>query len=109
VRYDAALFNRQIDDLLAALEIHGPINLIGLASGGLQSLLYAELRPTRVASLVLIAPDGVDGPASGFVRMLRYPLAGGITGRLVLNAVASSAVKRGSRTTRGTRVWSTMS
>ena len=87
VRYDGALFNRQIDDLLAALGIDGPVNLIGLASGGLQSLLYAELRPTRVASLVLIAPDGVNAPVSGFARMVRYPLAGEITGRLVMNAM----------------------
>jgi pimeloyl-ACP methyl ester carboxylesterase len=29
VRYDAALFNRQIDDLLAALRIEGPVNLVG--------------------------------------------------------------------------------
>jgi pimeloyl-ACP methyl ester carboxylesterase len=87
VRYDAALFNRQIDDLLAALGIDGPVSLIGLASGGLQSLLNAELRPTRVASLVLIAPDGVDAPVTGFVRMLQFPLAGEITGRLVMNAV----------------------
>jgi pimeloyl-ACP methyl ester carboxylesterase len=87
VRYDGALFNRQIDDLLAALGIDGAVNLIGVASGGLQSLLYAELRRTRVASLVLIAPDGVDAPVSGFVRTLRHPLAGDITGRLVMNAV----------------------
>ena len=87
VRYDAALFNRQIDDLLAALGINGPVSVIGLASGGLQSLLYAELRPARVASLVLIAPDGLDAPVSGFVRMLRFPLAGDVTGRLVMNTV----------------------
>ena len=86
MRYDAALFNRQIDDLLAALGIDGPVSLIGLASGGLQSLLYAELRPTCVASLVLIAPDGVDAPVSGFGRMLQFPLAGEITGP-VMNAV----------------------
>ncbi len=73
VRYDAALFNRQIDDLLAALGIDRPVNLIGLASGGLQSLLYAELRPTRVASLVLIAPDGVDAPSSGFRPNVAIP------------------------------------
>jgi pimeloyl-ACP methyl ester carboxylesterase len=87
VRYDAALFNRQIDDLLAALGIDGPVSVVGLASGGLQALLYAELRPTRVASLVLIAPDGMDAPVSGFVRIVRFPLAGELTGRLVMNAV----------------------
>jgi len=87
VRYDAALFNRQIDDLLAALQIEGPVNLVGLASGGLQSLLYAELHPGRVESLVLICPDGVDAPVNGFVRMVRRPLVGELAGRLVMNAV----------------------
>jgi pimeloyl-ACP methyl ester carboxylesterase len=87
VRYDAALFNRQIDDLLAALRIEGPVNLVGVASGGLQSLLYAEYRPSRVESLVLICPDGVDAPKTGFVGMLRRPLVGELAGRLVMNAV----------------------
>ncbi len=71
VRYDAALFNRQIDDLLGALRIEAPVHLVGLASGGLQAMLYAEQRPSRVKSLVLIAPDGVDAPAMGFVRMVQ--------------------------------------
>jgi pimeloyl-ACP methyl ester carboxylesterase len=87
VRYDAALFNWQIDDLLEALRIDGPINLVGLASGGLQALLYAELHPRRVESLVLICPDGVDAPVTGFVRMLRRPLVGELAGRIVMNAV----------------------
>jgi pimeloyl-ACP methyl ester carboxylesterase len=87
VRYDAALFNQQIDDLLTALRIDGPINLVGLASGGLQALLYAELRPARVDGLVLICPDGVDAPVGGFVRLLRQPLAGELAGRMIMNAV----------------------
>jgi pimeloyl-ACP methyl ester carboxylesterase len=86
VRYDAALFNRQIDDLLGALRIAGPVHLVGLASGGLQAMLYAEQRPSWVKSLVLIAPDGVDAPVTGFVRMVRLPLVGELAGRLVLNA-----------------------
>jgi len=87
VRYDAALFNRQIADLLAALRIDGPVNLIGLASGGLQAVVYADQRPTRVASLVLICPDGADPNVSGFVRLLRVPLLGEPVGRLIMNAV----------------------
>ena len=86
VRYDAALFNRQIDDLLGALRIDGPVHLVGVASGGLQAMLYAEQRPSRVQSLVLIAPDGVDAPVGGFVRMVRFPLVGELAGRLVMNA-----------------------
>jgi pimeloyl-ACP methyl ester carboxylesterase len=87
VRYDAALFNRQIDDLLGALRIDGSVNLIGLASGGLQAMLYADQRPSRVSSLVLIAPDGVDAPVIGMVRMMRLPFVGELAGRLVMNAV----------------------
>jgi len=87
VRYDAALFNRQIDDLLDALHIEGAVRLVGLASGGLQAMLYAEHRPERVQRLVLIAPDGVDAPVTGFTRMVRLPLVGELTGRLVMNAV----------------------
>jgi pimeloyl-ACP methyl ester carboxylesterase len=87
VRYDAALFNQQIGDLLDALQIHGPVNFIGLASGGLQAMLYAQERPTRVDSLVLIAPDGVDAPVTGLVRMMRRPLVGELAGRLIMNVV----------------------
>jgi len=87
VRYDARLFNQQTDDLLAALQVEGSVNLIGLASGGLQAMLYADERPSRVKSLVLIAPDGVDGPVTGFVRLVRRPVVGELAGRLVMNAV----------------------
>ena len=86
IRYDAALFNRQIDDLLGALRIEDPVHLVGLASGGLQAMLYAEQRASRVKSLVLIAPDGVNAPATGFIRMVRLPLVGELAGRLVMNA-----------------------
>ncbi len=86
VRYDAALFNRQIDDLVRALRIEDPVHLVGLASGGLQAMLYAEQRASRVKSLVLIAPDGVNAPATGFIRMVRLPLGGELAGRLVMNA-----------------------
>jgi pimeloyl-ACP methyl ester carboxylesterase len=87
VRYDAALFNRQIDELLTAIQITGPVSLVGVASGALQSMLYAELRPSRVERLVLICPDGVNAPVAGFVRLVRIPLIGEIAGRVVLNTV----------------------
>jgi pimeloyl-ACP methyl ester carboxylesterase len=87
VRYDGALFNQQIDDLLQALRIDGPITLVGVASGGLQALLYAESRPKRVDRLVLICPDGVNAPVSDFVRMVRRPFVGELAGRIVMNAV----------------------
>jgi pimeloyl-ACP methyl ester carboxylesterase len=87
VRYDAALFNRQIGDLLNALRIHGSVSLIGLASGGLQAMLYAEEWPSRVESLVLIAPDGVDAPVTGVPRMMRRPIVGELAGRILLNVV----------------------
>lgn len=87
VRYDAALFNQQIDELLAAIQVAGPITLVGVASGALQSMLYTEFRPTRVERLVLICPDGVNAPVEGFVRLVRTPVVGEIAGRVILNAV----------------------
>ncbi len=87
VRYDAALFNQQIDELLTAIQITGPITLMGVASGGLQSMLYTEFRPTRVERLVLICPDGVNAPVDGFVRLVRTPVVGQIAGRVILNTV----------------------
>jgi pimeloyl-ACP methyl ester carboxylesterase len=87
VRYDAALFNQQIDELLTAVQVTGPVSLVGVASGALQAMLYAEARSTRVERLVLICPDGVNAPVDGFVRLVRMPLLGEFAGRVILNAV----------------------
>lgn len=65
VDYDRALYRTQLEDLLAALEIGGPVNLVGVSFGGATAASFAESHPDRVAKLVLIAPvvDYAEGRA----------------------------------------------
>jgi pimeloyl-ACP methyl ester carboxylesterase len=65
VDYDRALYQQQLEDLLAALDIEGRINLVGVSFGGAIAATFAEAHPERVARLVLIAPvvDYAEGKA----------------------------------------------
>ena len=65
VDYDRAFYLKQLEDLLAALDINGPINLVGVSFGGAIAATYAEAHPERVVSLALIAPvvDYAEGKA----------------------------------------------
>lgn len=58
--YDVALFTRQIDELLDALSIDRPVNLVGLSMGGPVVAAYANLHPQRVASVALVNPQVVQ-------------------------------------------------
>ena len=63
--YDRALYQKQLGDLLAALDIEGPVNLVGVSFGGAIAATFAEAHPERMAKLVLIAPvvDYAEGKA----------------------------------------------
>jgi pimeloyl-ACP methyl ester carboxylesterase len=65
VDYDRALYQKQLEDLLAALDINGPVNLVGVSFGGAIAATFAEAHPGRMARLVLIAPvvDYAEGKA----------------------------------------------
>ncbi|WP_170182154.1 alpha/beta fold hydrolase [Phreatobacter stygius] len=56
---DPAFFNAQITELTEALALRPPFHIVSIAFGALVGLLYAEQAPARVASLTLIAPDGM--------------------------------------------------
>jgi pimeloyl-ACP methyl ester carboxylesterase len=70
--YDLARFTRQLGDLLAALEIDGPVHLVGLSMGGLIASAWTARHPASVDRLVLIAP--FNTPVR--VRPLEWPLIG---------------------------------
>ena len=65
VDYDRALYQKQLEDLLAALHIKGPVNLVGVSFGGAVAATFAKAHPERVSNLVLIAPvvDYAEGKA----------------------------------------------
>jgi len=65
VPYDRAFYRKQLESLLGALDIEGPVNLIGVSFGGAIAATFAGAHPEQVAKLVLIAPvvDYAEGKA----------------------------------------------
>ncbi len=59
VPFGPDLFDRQIHDLLNALDIHSPVNLVGSSMGGIVAGIFATRHPEWVDRLVLIDPAGV--------------------------------------------------
>lgn len=59
VVYGPDLFDRQIVDLLQALHIETPVNLVGSSMGGLVASIFANRHPDLVDRLALIDPAGM--------------------------------------------------
>jgi pimeloyl-ACP methyl ester carboxylesterase len=56
VNYDRQLFVGQIDELLDALQVDRPIDIVGLSMGGPVVAAWASDHPDRVRRVVLLAP-----------------------------------------------------
>ncbi|MDP1857898.1 MAG: alpha/beta fold hydrolase [Gemmatimonadaceae bacterium] len=54
--YDLNMFDRQLAGLLDSLGVRIPVDLAGVSMGGVVAADFARRRPTRVRSLILIAP-----------------------------------------------------
>lgn len=57
VAYDQGLFTGQLTELLSALEVEGPVVLVGLSFGGAVVARYVDEYPEQVQGLVLIDPQ----------------------------------------------------
>lgn len=60
VVYDVALYSQQLQELLDALQITKPINLLGLSDGGRTITAFAFQYPQRVRYLIYVDPAGFD-------------------------------------------------
>jgi len=70
--YTLERFERQLDDLLGALRIDGPVDLTGVSMGGYIAAGYAAQHPQRVRRVALLAPQSTangSDPRLGMVTM----------------------------------------
>jgi pimeloyl-ACP methyl ester carboxylesterase len=76
VTYDEQLFDRQLLELLSALKIREPADLVGSSLGGAIAVIFAARHPEKARKLLLIAPAGypVNLPLAG--RVVHLPVVG---------------------------------
>lgn len=74
--YTLALFMRQLQELLAALELKGPVALLSLSMGGVIAADFAARNPNQVAQLSFIAPVGFALDLPWQTKLLHRPLFG---------------------------------
>ena len=81
--YDRRLYRVQLLELLDALSLEPPIDLVGVSFGGGTSANFAVHHPDRVDRIVLIAPvfDYMDGKT--ILALLATPVLGELLMRLV--------------------------
>jgi pimeloyl-ACP methyl ester carboxylesterase len=72
--YNVDLFVRQLSELLGALRLSPPVNLVGLSMGGLIAATFTARQPEKVKSLTLIDPAGARSLAeSPMLRLIKLP------------------------------------
>jgi len=81
--YDAALFERQLAELIERLSIRTPVTLAGVSMGGALSVLFAERHPERVQALILVDPAGFPLPLPFAAKLVRLPGVGEYLMRVV--------------------------
>jgi pimeloyl-ACP methyl ester carboxylesterase len=76
LKYDLDLFVSQLGQLLAALDLQQPVDLIGLSMGGPIALSFAARHPGWVRKIVLIDPAGIPTMSSVMGKVLSAPMMG---------------------------------
>lgn len=78
VTYNPQLFEQQLTDVLKALDIEGPIHLVGVSMGGAISTYFANRHPERIKSLTLMAPAGLPMKLPLTSELAKLPLLGDV-------------------------------
>jgi pimeloyl-ACP methyl ester carboxylesterase len=74
--YDADLYDRQLWNLLAALNVDDPVDLIGFSMGGAIIVIFADRHPAKVRKLGLIDTAGFPPKKTFAARLLQVPVVG---------------------------------
>ncbi|MDX1617121.1 MAG: alpha/beta hydrolase [Candidatus Promineifilaceae bacterium] len=88
--YDQDLFDRQLANLIDALRIKTPVDLVGLSLGGAIAIVFTDRHPEWVRRLGLIDPAGLPWKASLPARISKAPLLGELIMALLGNRVLLS-------------------
>ncbi|MCI0693478.1 alpha/beta hydrolase [candidate division KSB1 bacterium] len=88
VAYNPDFFDRQLVNLLAALEIKGLVDLVGISMGSMIAATFTDRHPERVRKLCLIDPGGfpVKVPFTG--KLARLP----VLGEFIMNVFGESTL-----------------
>ncbi|MBT8491026.1 MAG: alpha/beta hydrolase, partial [Deltaproteobacteria bacterium] len=76
VSYDENLYDRQLLELLSALSVDSPVDLVGLSMGGAIATIFAVRHPELVKKLVLVDPAGYPVHIPLLGRIVRTPIIG---------------------------------
>jgi len=87
--YSQAFFRKQLLDLLDALKIKQPVDLVGVSMGGAMAVDFTAGHPDRVKDLVLIAPMINSLKNDTNFKLMRIPLLGEFLTRLIAVKVMS--------------------
>lgn len=91
-------FIRQLRELIAALEIDGPVTLMGYSMGGAIATIMASEEPARVERLILLAPAGIAyRPAPLLARARRW----GSLGNWLWGVLGARHLRRAARAGEG--------
>jgi pimeloyl-ACP methyl ester carboxylesterase len=77
VHYNAELYDRQLADLLTALHLQTPADLVGSSMGGPIAVTFAARHPEKVRALALLDPGYFDG------RPLPWPIRAPVVGEYI--------------------------
>lgn len=72
VKYDAKLFVSQLSDLLSALHVNGPVDLVASSLGGPVVVAFAAQHPEQVRSITLFDPGYFEGEPMPWRIMTPY-------------------------------------
>jgi pimeloyl-ACP methyl ester carboxylesterase len=71
--YNQACYDRQLYEVLHALNMSTPIHLVGLSMGGAVAVGFTASHPELVRKLVLIDPAGMPMKESPLMNLIRIP------------------------------------
>ena len=91
VDYGPDIFDRQITDLIHALNFPSPVNLVGSSMGGLVASIFTDRHPELVDKLVLIDPAGMMDPPTYPKSLLMVP----VLGELIMHLTGDRTIPAG--------------